>query len=293
MKNLIPNLLTIASKAGNSILDVYNAPIDVTYKDDRSPLTIADRRSHEIIARHLSEGPFGDFPFLSEEGKDIPYTERRSWEYFWLVDPLDGTKEFIKKNGEFTVNIALIHKDRPIVGIIYIPVKDTFYFAAEDLGAYKLISRDILKSSISLDDILRKSHKLGINNSQSYQSNITIAGSRSHPSKELEEFIAILKKKFNKVEFISAGSSLKFCLVAEGLADIYPRFGPTMEWDTAAGQVIVEQANGKVLNRETEKPLTYNKENLLNSWFIAGREELLSNTATSNSLVHTSADERG
>jgi 3'(2'), 5'-bisphosphate nucleotidase len=285
LRNLIPDLLAIVYKAGISILDVYNAAIDVNYKHDRSPLTLADKNSNEIISRLLSSQLRPKMPILSEEGRDIPYPERKNWDCFWLVDPLDGTKEFIKRNGEFTVNIALIHEERPRLGVIYIPVKDTFYFAAENLGAYKMISRDTTKSSLSLDDILKKSRKLETNNSQSNQSNITIAGSRSHPSKELEDFIEVIKTRVDRVEFISAGSSLKFCLVAEGLADIYPRFGPTMEWDTAAGQVIVEQANGRVLNLETENCLTYNKEDLLNPWFIVGREELLSDLRSQMPLL--------
>jgi 3'(2'), 5'-bisphosphate nucleotidase len=275
---LISNLLTIACKAGNSILDVYNADIDVTFKNDRSPLTIADKNSNEIIVNLLSTQTYSHFSVLSEEGRDIPYLKRKSWEYFWLVDPLDGTKEFIKRNGEFTVNIALIHKERPVLGVIYIPVRDIFYFAADGLGAYKLQNSEALeifsKESRDKGELLQKiinnSTKLLFSHSTIKPINhINIIGSSSHATREQENFVEEMKKKFSIVDFISAGSSLKFCLIAEGLADIYPRFGPTMEWDTAAGQIIVEQAGGKVLSMKTKEALRYNKENLLNPWFIA------------------------
>lgn len=225
-------------------------------------------------------------PVLSEEGKDIPFDERKRWEYFWLVDPLDGTKEFIKRNGEFTVNIALIHKDRPVLGCIYIPVRDTFYFASVNLGAYKLVNGKTVTDSLSLKELLNSSQKLplSINNAKFSSLNnqsapmgktsLTIIGSRSHATKELSEFVERAKKRYVEVEFVSAGSSLKFCLVAEGGADIYPRFGPTMEWDTAAGQAIVEQAEGSVLDTQTKKPLKYNKNNLVNPFFIVSGKGL-------------------
>ncbi|MBI4684801.1 MAG: 3'(2'),5'-bisphosphate nucleotidase CysQ [Nitrospirae bacterium] len=283
MKKYLPFILNIAIKAGKAILDIYyNKNFDVTYKDDKSPLTIADRQSHEIIMRHLSEKPFGDFPILSEEGKDIPYEERKRWEYFWLVDPLDGTKEFIKRNGEFTVNIALIHKDRPVLGVIYVPVKDVLYFAAEGINAYKLVKTGIVEEFSResgnrmeiLQSIINNSAELQLGQSTNQPINhVTIAGSRSHSTKEQEEFLDEIKKKYKEVEFISAGSSLKLCLVAEGRADIYPRFGSTMEWDTAAGQAIVEQAGGQVLDMKTKNPLGYNKESLLNPWFIVYGEK--------------------
>jgi len=283
--NLIVSLLA-AKVAGDAILEIYDRDFSVEHKDDGSPLTLADRRSHEIIFDYLNTLPTEHLPVLSEEGKDIPYEERRNREYYWLVDPLDGTKEFIKRNGEFTVNIALIHKDRPVLGVIYIPVKDIFYFASEGIGAYKLEGsekvgslelgegenkEEVIKDLLS--EILRDSTRLPVTgkglSGTSHRSEITIIGSRSHVTREFEGFVHEMKKKYAEVEFISAGSSLKFCLVAEGKADIYPRFGPTMEWDTAAGQAIVEQAGGCVLNVETGKRMSYNKENLLNHWFIA------------------------
>jgi len=286
---LLPTLLA-AKRAGEVILEVYNSDFAVEHKDDESPLTLADKRSHEVIMHDLkklittnnSKQTINDhtLPILSEEGKGIPYDERKRWEYFWLVDPLDGTKEFIKRNGEFTVNIALIHKDRPVLGCIYIPVQDTFYFAAVSLGSYKLVNSKIVTDDLSMKELLDKSQKLPINanNRESVShdnqyvpkknTSLTIVGSRSHATKELSEYVDKIKERYGEVEFISAGSSLKFCLVAEGKAHIYPRFGPTMEWDTAAGQAIVEQAEGRVVDIQTKEPLRYNKNNLLNPFFI-------------------------
>jgi 3'(2'), 5'-bisphosphate nucleotidase len=273
--------LLAAKDAGRAILDVYGQDFDISYKHDHSPLTLADRRSHSIIVSHLSDVSGEGLPILSEEGSSISYQERRRWEYFWMVDPLDGTKEFIKKNDEFTVNIAQIHQTRPILGVIYVPVKDVLYFACDGLGAYRVDNRDILAPGTNkslkndaaglLEKILPGSIKLPEDKHrfEKKDSQITIVGSRSHATKELEAFIETMRKEYEQVEFISAGSSLKLCLVAEGRADIYPRLGPTMEWDTAAGQVIVEQAQGSVLNFEMDEPLRYNKKNLLNPWFIA------------------------
>jgi 3'(2'), 5'-bisphosphate nucleotidase len=277
------HLLTalLASKeAGQAIIDVYEKDFDVSYKEDQSPLTLADQRSHNIIVDHLTDTSGKSFPILSEEGKDIPFEQRRSWEYFWLIDPLDGTKEFIKRNGEFTVNIALIYQHRPVLGVIFAPVNNVFYFASEGFGSYRLKNdkalelldgkaSEIERNSV-LKEILKQSDRLPYYDtpSDTHDSPFVIVGSRSHPSKEFEAFVETMRKEHMKVEVISSGSSLKLCLVAEGMADIYPRLGPTMEWDTAAGQAIVEQANGSVLNYETGEPLQYNKKNLLNSWFI-------------------------
>ncbi|MBW1608724.1 MAG: 3'(2'),5'-bisphosphate nucleotidase CysQ, partial [Deltaproteobacteria bacterium] len=273
--------LLAAKDAGRAILDVYRQDFDISYKDDHSPLTLADQRSHNIIVSHLSDVSGERLPILSEEGRSISYQQRRRWKYFWMADPLDGTKEFVKKNDEFTVNIAQIHQNRPILGVIYVPVKDVFYFAGDGLGAYRMDNSDILAignnrpvkndSARVLETILARSIKLPDDNHrfEKKDSQITIVGSRSHATKELEAFIETMRKNHEQVEFISAGSSLKLCLVAEGRADIYPRLGPTMEWDTAAGQVIVEQARGSVLNYEKDEPLRYNKKNLLNPWFVA------------------------
>jgi len=266
---LILTTILAAKRAGEAILEVYDSDFAVEQKDDKSPLTLADKRSHEIIEKVLEQTVTvnnSTVPILSEEGKEIPYDERIKWEYFWLVDPLDGTKEFIKRNGEFTVNIALIHKHKPVLGIIYIPVKDVFYFATINFGAYKLENSGILTENLSIEELIDKSQKLPLNSND--KTTLTVIGSRSHTSEEFTEFVKQLNQKHENVEFISSGSSLKLCLVAEGKADVYPRFGPTMEWDTAAGQAIVEQAKGTVMEAETNEPLNYNKSNLLNPFFI-------------------------
>ena len=266
---LILTTILAAKRAGEAILEVYDSDFAVEQKDDKSPLTLADKRSHEIIEKILEQTVTvnnSTVPILSEEGKEIPYDERIKWEYFWLVDPLDGTKEFIKRNGEFTVNIALIHKHKPILGIIYIPVKDVFYFAAANFGTYKLENSGILTDNLSIEELIDKSQKLPLNSND--KTTLTVIGSRSHTSEEFTEFVKQLNQKHENVEFISSGSSLKLCLVAEGKADVYPRFGPTMEWDTAAGQAIVEQAKCTVMEAETNEPLNYNKSNLLNPFFI-------------------------
>ena len=289
LSSLLLTALIAAKEAGRIIIEIYNKGFDVQYKNDHSPLTIADKRSHEIIVAHLANQtshPPGELPVLSEEGKKIPFKERSKWEYFWLVDPLDGTKEFVKRNGEFTVNIALINHSRSVLGVIFVPDKNVLYFGAESLGAYKCASSDIIelindttsvnKQAELLRTIVNGSNKLPLHDllSTPHGSLKTIVGSRSHPTKELKEFVKTMRKKYGRVRFISAGSSLKLCMVAEGKADIYPRLGPTMEWDTAAGQAIVEQAHGSVLNSETDEPLQYNKENLLNPWFIVRRESV-------------------
>ena len=270
---LILTTILAAKRAGEAILEVYDSDFAVEQKDDKSPLTLADKRSHEIIENVLEQTVTANnstVPILSEEGKEIPYDERIKWEYFWLVDPLDGTKEFIKRNGEFTVNIALIHKHKPVLGIIYIPVKEVFYIAAINFGAYKLENSSILTEDLSIEELIDKSQKLPLNSND--KTTLTVIGSRSHTSEEFTEFVKQLNQKHENVEFISSGSSLKLCLVAEGKADVYPRFGPTMEWDTAAGQAIVEQAKGTVMETESNEPLNYNKSNLLNPFFIVSRQ---------------------
>jgi len=300
-RNLIITALLAAKEAGEVILNIYDSDFNVEFKDDRSPLTMADRRSQEIILHHLRNPQMNiddhRFPILSEEGKDIIYEERKNWKYFWLIDPLDGTKEFIKRNGEFTVNIALICKNSPVLGVVYAPVADIYYFAIEGIGAYKLSGNEIAKEMKSirggnkivkgnktvtvtsfgnrikmielLKVILERSNRLSTNlNTTEPVTHLTVVGSRSHATEKLDDFVARMKQKYVQVNFISAGSSLKFCLVADGRADVYPRFGPTMEWDTAAGQIIVTESGGKVLNMETHTSLCYNKKSLLNPCFL-------------------------
>ena len=285
-KIAILNSIYAAIEAGQAILEVYHsADFEVEKKADTSPLTLADRRAHEVIMQHLS---LFDIPVLSEEGKNIPYDERKNWNTFWLVDPLDGTKEFIKKNGEFTVNIAMISGNKPVAGVVFVPDKNILYFASREMGSYRIDLNqiaDLLSSKLETDDrhidlseteaadilseLIGRSTKLPVNDSTNQP--YTIAGSRSHSTPELEAFVEEKRREHGEVEFISAGSSLKLCLVAEGRADIYPRTGPTMEWDTGAGQAIVENAGGKVLQYDTDQPLLYNKENLLNPWFVVTR----------------------
>lgn len=264
LKPCLKEAVLAAIEAGNAALEVYNTDFSVETKSDRSPLTMADKRSHDIIVSHLS---CFDIPILSEEGRGIDYRYRKNWPWLWIVDPLDGTKEFVKKNGEFTINIALVHEKQPVLGVIFVPVFHVLYFAAQGLGSYRLAveeSDDIAKCSA--DELMARSRKLqaGTLPDQPY----TIVGSRSHATPELEAFVAKKREEHGAVNFISAGSSLKFCQVAEGRADIYPRLGPTMEWDTAAGQVIAEKAGAVVYVHESGTPMVYNKENLLNPWFV-------------------------
>jgi 3'(2'), 5'-bisphosphate nucleotidase len=279
LKPYILKSIQAAVAAGKAINKVYQSEdFGVEYKSDRSPLTLADQKSHQIIINALK---VFDMPILSEEGKNTPYTQRKDWERFWVVDPLDGTKEFIKRNGEFTVNIALVEKNRPILGTIFVPDRNTLYFAAHDLGAFKLEDgpfNDLQKAGTNsnedmdglLSQIIEQSARLPIQ--QSRRAALIIVGSRSHKTAELEAYVEEKRKSVGEVEFISAGSSLKICLVAEGRADVYPRLGPTMEWDTAAGQAIAEFAGASVFQYDTSKPLIYNKEDLHNPWFIVKRE---------------------
>ena len=261
-----------AIKAGRAILDVYDTDFEVTHKADDSPLTQADRRSHRVLVDHLKPTPF---PILSEEGRDRPYAERRAWHTFWLVDPLDGTKEFIKRNGEFTVNIALIRDGRPEMGVIYVPVQDTLYFGRRDMGAYKLTAaanraaatgQDTERAPERLQALCASGERLPSPRSAPHR--ITVVGSRSHSTPEVQEIVDGLRKRHGDVDRISAGSSLKICMVAEGRAHLYPRTGPTMEWDTAAGQAIAEAAGARLVVFDTREPLRYNKENLRNPWFL-------------------------
>jgi 3'(2'), 5'-bisphosphate nucleotidase len=231
----------------------------VEKKADNSPLTIADKASHHIIEEKLKTT---GIPILSEEGKNIEFSERKKWEKFWLVDPLDGTKEFIKQNGEFTVNIALIENSAPVLGVIYVPVNGILYFGDVVDGSWKVEEK---LDNYSFANVFEKAEKLdGVPSSRDYK----VVGSRSHMSPETENYILELKKKYKKIEIVSKGSSLKICMVAEGIANEYPRFGPTMEWDTAAGHAIANAAGKKLWLTDFSSELKYNKENLLNPYFI-------------------------
>ena len=270
LESLLQVAVKAAMEAGKAVLDVYRSDFAVEAKEDKSPLTEADRQSHQIIARHLAAT---SFPVLSEEGRDIPYGERRHWPRLWIVDPLDGTKEFVKRNGEFTVNIALVEDGLPVLGVVLAPERQALYFAARDLGAYRVPKEALsrLDKTVTLDRVMNIARGLPCFHDKNRP--FTVIGSRSHGGPELDAYVASMAEQHGTVDFVSAGSSLKFCLVAEGRAHVYPRLGPTMEWDTAAGQAVVEQAGGKVLVHQTSLPLTYNREDLLNPWFIVhGRQ---------------------
>ena len=359
--------ISAALEAGQAILTVYESnDFDVTLKSDDSPLTRADRLSHDIITNRLSRsrGRSGSedqsherganpvthhaspitphkfqitdhkspktgnlhFPVLSEEGADIPYSDRKDWKTFWLVDPLDGTKEFIKRNGEFTVNIALILDQIPVIGVVYVPVTDRLYFGASDLGAFRLDNAHAqsskLNADVSVDSLIALSNPLPLNdmvsresvsdssspiphpespsdththsphplphphpsqsslsehraqNTEHREARLRIVASRSHMNPATEAFIDELKTECGEINLVSAGSSLKLCLVAEGSADIYPRLAPTMEWDTAAAHGVVVAAGGQVLEPFTGNPLLYNKPDLHNPHFVVLAPEL-------------------
>lgn len=271
MLQFLPIILKAAVMAGNAALEIYNKDFSVTEKSDHSPLTLADTRSHEIICQALE--PSG-VPVLSEEGADIAYSQRKHWQRLWIVDPLDGTKEFIKRNGEFTINIALIEDQAPVMGVIYVPVQSRLFYAMHGRGAWRTeIAHPADIENISIDALMEAAVAVSarVDASRPY----TIVGSRSHPTPEVGQFVEEKKRVYEQVAFISAGSSLKFCQVAEGRADIYPRFGPTMEWDTAAGHAIASAAGARVFRRDTGGELLYNKENLTNPWFVVtnGRDE--------------------
>jgi 3'(2'), 5'-bisphosphate nucleotidase len=249
MKDLLDIALKASHEAGKEILDVYNnSNFEVEFKDDNSPLTIADKRAHGKIVEYLSKT---NIPILSEEGADISYSERKDWKELWIVDPLDGTKEFIKRNGEFTVNIALVRNGLPVLGVIYVPVKGITYWGCEGLGSGK--NQEATNDKLPIK-----------NETKLYR----VVGSRSHMSPETEEYVNELRKTHNEVEMVSMGSSLKICLVAEGAANEYPRFAPTMEWDTAAGHAIAKFAGKQFIDYTTKKEMTYNRENLRNNWFL-------------------------
>lgn len=247
----IDDIIKIAKDAGQAILEVYHTDFDTAYKEDQSPLTQADLASHQLILASL-QALSPDIPVLSEESKAIAYEERKGWTTFWMVDPLDGTKEFVKRNGEFTVNIALIEHGNPILGVVHSPILETTYSAAHRQGSFKTL-KDGEPQKIQMS-----AHKTG---------SLNVVASRSHAGAETEALLNKLRQDYPDLNLVSIGSSLKLCLVAEGNAHLYPRLGPTMEWDTAAAQCVVEQAGGKVLNLEG-KSLAYNKENLLNPFFM-------------------------
>lgn len=251
---LITQLLPIAKRAANAIMAIYQQPFEIEIKADNSPLTLADRESNDIITQELTN-IFPNIPIISEENKLIEYNIRKNWTKCWLVDPLDGTKEFVKRNGEFTINIALIENQIPIAGLIYVPAQQQGYFAQQGSGAFKIDSSDkIIPITIAKLDPTKP---------------LKIVASRSHPSPETTHYIETLQQEHAAgIEYISAGSALKFCLVAQGDAHCYPRFAPTMEWDTAAGHIIATEAGANLAIYPQATPLTYNRPNLLNPYFL-------------------------
>ena len=250
--DLARSVLALSRAAGDAIMKVYaRADVGATTKEDRSPLTEADLVSHHLLVAGL-EGMSPHIPVLSEESRTVPYETRRGWRRFWLIDPLDGTKEFLKRNGEFTVNIALIDDGRPVLGVVHAPVLGRSYWGFSGGGAFR-----------EEGDAVRP---ITVARAPAGSEATEIVASRSHAGAETEEFLQRLSKD-HRVNLQSIGSSLKLCLVAEGAAHLYPRFGPTMEWDTAAAQCVVEAAGGRVTNLEDE-PLRYNKPDLLNPFFV-------------------------
>ncbi|TIH15258.1 3'(2'),5'-bisphosphate nucleotidase [Marinifilum sp. JC120] len=248
MQKMIKNLSHIAREAGAAIMSVRSNGFDVVNKDDKSPVTEADIASNKVIFKYLTD-LYPEIPILSEEGTKIPFEKRKQWQEFFLVDPLDGTKEFIKDNGEFCVCIALMRENRPVLGVVYAPTQDTLYTGSRETGAQ--VSRNN-EEPVSIST-----------NPPAKDEGLNVVGSRSHPSPDLESYLRNLKVE----KMTPAGSAIKFCLVAEGKAHLYPRFNPTMEWDTAAGQAIVEAAGGSMLGIDG-KEFPYNKENLRNAGFI-------------------------
>jgi len=298
MKNrfeFLPTVLDAALRAGGAILEIYKRDFEVEFKADKSPLTEADKAAHHIICDALEDT---GLPVLSEESKTIDYEERKDWTKYWLVDPLDGTKEFIKKNGEFTVNIALIDNGRPVMGVVFAPVLWTVYCGMLDVESGKSEAWKATDcSGKSVDEVVESA--VSLPTSHISRSTIKVVASRSHCNDETREFIQSVEKECGETELVSSGSSLKLCLVAEGSADVYPRIAPTMEWDTAAAQAVVEASGGRVVKydpavpavsylcgtldveRKTDKEvhptsnlshlteaLSYNKAELLNPYFV-------------------------
>jgi len=274
----IDEIKRIAIEAGSAIMEIYKQDFSVEYKEDESPLTQADLKANEIICTALEKLnlklkmehlTFNPIPMMSEENKQTPYEERKNWDLYWCIDPIDGTKEFIKKNDEFTVNIALIHKNSPVLGVVYAPALHELYYAKKGQGAFRAI--------LNAECLIINEKKLPIIQKKDIQNSINIVASKSHLSQETQEFINNLTLNIQHSKLVSKGSSLKLCMIATGEADIYPRLAPTMEWDTAAADAIVREA-GKmtyeyhskfnIKNSALEVPLVYNKEELLNPWFV-------------------------
>jgi len=260
LMDLLNVSINAALEAGRQILEVYSRDFAIETKNDNSPLTEADKVSHTVIKQALAQT---NIRLLSEEGKQIDFADRKSWDIFWLIDPIDGTKEFIKKTGEFTVNIALIKNGSPVMGVVYAPVTGALYFGAEDKGSFYY--KVNLQQLAPVAEIIKNAKKLPL---QSTVEVYTVVASKSHNTPETDVFIEGRRKAHGEITIVNAGSSIKLCLVAEGAAQVYPRLAPTMEWDTAAGHAVARFAGCNVYDYATKAELVYNKENLLNPWFV-------------------------
>jgi len=257
---LLQLAINAAITASERIMEIYlNESFDIQAKEDNSPLTKADLEANKIICDLLEKT---EIPILSEEGQHLPYIDRKKWKALWIVDPIDGTKEFIKKNGEFTVNIALVINQTPVIGVILVPATDELYFGSSELGSFKTSVQNI---QIDLMQTIALAKKLPFNNSTTPY---VVAASKSHQTKETVDYINALSNEHEEIQLISKGSSLKICMVAEGSANCYPRFAPTMEWDTAAGHAICLYAGKEIIDMKTNKSMLYNREVLTNNWFL-------------------------
>lgn len=279
LKTLLQTALLASLEAGEEIMRIYTDPkqdFGIERKADNSPLTLADKASHRVIMNYLAATPI---PVLSEEGRHLPYEERSGWDCLWVVDPLDGTKEFIKKNGEFTVNVALVQQGAPVLGVVYVPATRVLYYGIVGEGAWKctvpalgsgLPEADSLAAFLSLGAPSDGKAPFGGEQLPVGRGHdvFTVVASRSHMSPETQAYIQEMERVHGQVRTVSSGSSIKICLVAEGVADAYPRYAPTMEWDTAAGDAVARAAGRAVRNAENGKPLLYNKPDLLNPWFL-------------------------
>lgn len=260
MNQLLNTAIVAALEAGKAILEIYHSgDFDIEIKGNKSPLTKADKASHNIISNFLSKTMI---PMLSEEGKAIAYQERKNWSRLWIVDPIDGTKEFIKRNGEFTVNIALVEDQKTSIGVIFAPATGDLYFSSKEKGSFKVF---VNLENFDVPTLITNGIKLPFCQENSI---FTIVASRSHMSPETKIYVKEMQAMHGNIKLISKGSSLKLCMVAEGQADCYPRFAPTMEWDTAAGQAICEHAGFQVIDYKTKKNMLYNRKELLNNWFL-------------------------
>ncbi|GGD85014.1 3'(2'),5'-bisphosphate nucleotidase CysQ [Planktosalinus lacus] len=263
MNKLLKIAVEAALLAGKEIMHIYARDFEVEYKEDASPLTEADQAANTVIVNLLNQTPI---PIISEENKQLPYSERTGWERCWIVDPLDGTKEFIKKNDEFTVNIALVSQGAPVMGVILVPAENLLYYAIVEEGkAYRVA----VEADSTPETLFAKATPIA---PQSVPGKIRVVGSRSHMNEATLDFVEQMKNKGKEIEIVSRGSSLKLCLIAEGAADVYPRFAPTMEWDTAAGHAICKAVGVRVQDRTTGNEMRYNKENLLNNHFLVSHE---------------------